>query len=90
MEEFSYKSKSESKKQVQIRHDLNKEAEEIQKAAVEAELWLTQSPEFTPEKYNYKKNEDNTEIFRAWDLTLDQAKKVDSFEFVSRYQRYFS
>ena len=44
----------------------------------------------TPEKYNYKKNEDNTEIFRAWDLTLDQAKKVDSFEFVTRYQRYFS
>lgn len=30
------------------------------------------------------------EMLRAFDLTIDQAKKVDSFEFVERYQRYFA
>ncbi len=93
MEGFSYKSKSESKKQVSIlQEEVIVETKVQEREAIEAEQWLTQSPEFTPEKSKYRVMplEEHSQIFKPFDLSIDQAKKVDSFEFVQRYQQFFS
>ena len=92
-EQISYKSKSESKARTVIIEEIKvDEAEKLEKEAIEAEQWLNSSPEFEKDKrapYRVKKLEEHSKIFIPFDLTIDKAKKVDSFEFVERYQRYF-
>ena len=91
-EQVSYKSKSESKARPFIEEEIKGEVEKLEKEAIEAEQWLNSSPEFdkdTRSTYRVKKLEEHSKIFIPFDLTIDKAKKVDSFEFVERYQRYF-
>ncbi len=92
-EQVSYKSKSESKAHT-IRHeDIIRDVQQLEDEAIKAEQLLNQSPEFKDDTripYRVRRLDEHSKIFKPFDLTIDQAKKWEDYEFVERFQKYFS